>query len=81
MKPKQTPNPPPHPIPNASPAREYWVEKIHELPEVRIDKIRATREALEKNAYESEQILDDTVARMSEDLTLLLEPDAEENSD
>jgi len=80
MNPKQTPNSPQQPIPDASAVREYWVEKTHELPEIRMDKVRATREALEKNAYENEQMLDDTVTRMSEDLPLLLDPEDEGSS-
>lgn len=75
MKPKQTPHTPSKPIPSDASDREYWVERIHELPEVRIDKVRATREALENNAYETEQKLDDTVDRITADLGQLRDPE------
>ena len=58
--------------PDHPPALEYWVKRTHELPEVRIDKVRSTREALERNAYESDQILDDTIAKLNDELDLLL---------
>lgn len=58
--------------PDQPPALEYWVQRTHELPEVRMDKVQSTRDALARNAYESEQILDDTIARLNDELDMLL---------
>lgn len=67
--------------PDHPPALEYWVKRTHELPEVRVDKVRATREALERNAYESDQILDDTIAKLNDELDLLLSRPLEDTPD
>ena len=67
--------------PDQPPVLEYWVKRTHELPEVRADKVRSTRDALERNAYESDQILDDTIAKLNDELDLLLSRAPEEPLD
>ena len=62
------------------PAVETWVERVHGLPEIRAEKVRATREAIHHHTYENEQVLDDTIARVVDELELLVEQGADEPS-
>jgi hypothetical protein len=48
---------------------ESWKRTLRQLPEARLDKVAASREALRRNAYESEEVLDETVARLSADVS------------
>ncbi len=43
------------------------LERVRRLPEARIEKVQAVRDALRNNAYENEQILSETIERLSED--------------
>jgi len=40
------------------------------VPEVRLDKVRGTRRAMETHALDSDKVLDITIERLSEDLGL-----------
>lgn len=62
------------------PAVEEWVERVHGLPGTRDEKVRATREAIRRNAYENEQVLDDTVARLDDELERLVEQNSDDSS-
>ena len=45
-----------------------WVEKVRRPLDVRLDKVLATREALRHNRYNTEDALEETIARLSNDL-------------
>ena len=62
------------------PAVEERVERVHELPGIRAEKVRATREAIHQNAYENEQVLDVTIAHVGDELELLVERGADDSS-
>ena len=48
-----------------------WRQMLQRLPDVRMDKVAATREAIRRNTYDDERILSETVARLSGDLEAL----------
>lgn len=43
----------------------HWKGKLQDIPGVRLDRVQATREALQGNRYESEQILDELINKLS----------------
>jgi hypothetical protein len=43
----------------------HWKEKIHDIPDVRLDRVLATRQALQDDHYDSEQILEDLINKLS----------------
>jgi len=45
-----------------------WLRMVRELPEIRTDKVRATREAIATNKLEDEAIWDAAIERLSRDL-------------
>ncbi len=53
-----------------------WTRMAKTVPAMRLDKIRGTRQAVENNSLESEDVLDITIERLSEDLGL-----ADDNDD
>ena len=50
---------------------QRWQNILHNLPAVRLDKVRETRAALQRSSYERESILDETVRRLSNDIGVL----------
>lgn len=52
-----------------------WMQMAKTVPAMRLDKIRGTRQAMELHALESENVLDITIERLSEDLGLGNEAD------
>ena len=58
------------------PTLEQWKQRLRELPEVRVDKVQSVRGALRQSSYESEQVLDSTVQRLSNDVGVLCRKDA-----
>lgn len=45
-----------------------FMDRLRQLPEVRMDRVEAAREAIENGVYESPEKLDIAVSRMLEDL-------------
>jgi hypothetical protein len=48
----------------------HALSRIHELPDVRADKVAAVREAIERDSYEDPQKLDVAISRLLQDLAL-----------
>ncbi len=48
-----------------------WKRLVQDLPQVRIDKVMATRDALRRNHYDEEQVIIETVVRLSNDVGIL----------
>lgn len=42
-----------------------WVELVHRLPEVRLDKVAAVREALRRHIYDDSRIFEVAIDRLS----------------
>lgn len=60
----------------------YWKRLLDELPDARLDKVCATRSNLNRNGYDDERILDETVRRISDEIGVLCRPaDPAENQD
>ena len=59
-----------------SSALEHWKQRLRELPEMRLDKVQSVRGALEQSRYESEQVLESTVQRLSNDVGVLCRKDS-----
>jgi len=51
-----------------------WTQMARTVPAIRIEKVEETRKAMEKNSLETDEALDITLDRLSEDLGLA-EPD------
>ncbi len=47
-----------------------WTQMAKTVPAMRIDKVRATRRAMETHRLDSDDVLDITIERLSEDLGL-----------
>ena len=47
-----------------------YLDQIRRLPEVRLDRIAAARRAIAEGLYESEEVLDRTIERMTEEEAL-----------
>jgi hypothetical protein len=47
-----------------------WMQMAKTVPAMRLDKVRCTRRAMETHRLESENVLDITIERLSEDLGL-----------
>ena len=62
------------------PALEHWKQRLHELPEMRLDKVQSVRGALQQSSYENEQVLDSTVRRLSNDVGVLCRKDSSAGS-
>ena len=53
----------------ASPAElDRWKRLMSDLPDARLEKVHATRSLVERNGYDDERIIDETVRRLSDDL-------------
>jgi len=48
----------------------HWKEKIDDIPDVRLDRILATREALHEDRYDSEGILEELINKLSGEIEL-----------
>jgi len=48
-----------------------WVQAVRRLPAVRVEKVVAVREALRRHGYDNEQIIAETVGRLSNDIGIL----------
>lgn len=57
----------------------YWVERVHELPDVRMDEVIATRNALRRNCYPGKQVLEEAINRLSNEIGVLCRREFEEN--
>ena len=44
--------------------RDSWVRQVHQLPNIRVEKVVAVREALRRNRYDNDQILSETIERV-----------------
>ncbi len=53
---------------NVDPNWSRWLRMVRELPEIRSDKVRATREAIANNKLEDEEVWDAAIERLSRDL-------------
>jgi len=47
-----------------------WMQMAKTVPAMRLDKVRGTRRAMENHRLESDDVLDITIERLSEDLGL-----------
>ena len=56
-------------------ALAHWKQRLAELPEVRSDKVQSVRGAIQRSSYESEQLLESTVQRLSNDVGVLCRKD------
>ena len=51
---------------------EHWLDVARRLPDVRMEKVTSTREAVRRNSYDdNEQILSQTIERISSELGLV----------
>ena len=50
---------------------QRWRGLVHDLPDIRLEKVQATREALKNREYDSEEILEETIRRLREELGIL----------
>lgn len=46
----------------------HWKRLLDELPDVRLDKVRLACSNLERNHYDDEQVLRETIRRLSDDI-------------
>jgi len=46
-----------------------FMDMLRRLPEARLNRVQDARQAIEQGRYESEAVLDQTIARLGEDLT------------
>lgn len=46
----------------------YWLDRIRQLPMIRVEKVVAVREALRDRSYDSPTILDVTIDRLCADM-------------
>ncbi len=53
---------------------EYWKRRLRELPDLRVEKVRRTRDALARQRYDREEVLDATVDRVGNELGVLCRP-------
>ncbi|MFH1107616.1 MAG: hypothetical protein V1790_00240 [Planctomycetota bacterium] len=67
-------------VDSIGPALEHWKQRLRELPEMRLDKVQSVRGALQQSTYESEQVLDSTVQRLSNDVGVLCRKDSSAGS-
>lgn len=44
--------------------RDSWVRQVHQLPNIRVEKVVAVRAALRRNRYDNDQILSETIDRV-----------------
>jgi len=49
----------------------YWKKRIAELPDIRFDKVCRTRTLLERNSYDTDEVLETTIDRVVDDLGVL----------
>lgn len=49
----------------------YWVGRVHRLPVVRVDRIVATRDALQRYCYDDQRVLATTIDRVIQDVGIL----------
>lgn len=70
--------------PDRDPAARYtpselarWRLLIHELPEVRSEKVEATRQALLRPDFDNAEVIDATLARLQDDLRAVCSVDAD----
>ena len=50
---------------------QRWRELVHDLPDIRLEKVQATREALKNREYDGEEVLEETIRRLREELGIL----------
>ena len=50
---------------------ERWKRILDQLPSARLEKVRATRSALERNRYDDEEVLNETASRLYAELGVL----------
>ena len=50
---------------------QRWRQLVRDLPDVRMDRVRAIREALKGRKYDSEEVLDETVRRLRNEIGIL----------
>lgn len=58
------------------PALNHWKQRLRELPEVRVEKVQTVRGALQQSSYESEQVLESTLRKLSNDIGVLCREDS-----
>jgi len=56
------------PAANVDPNWSRWLRMVRELPEIRVDKVRETREAIAAHNLEDDSVLDAAIDRLSRDL-------------
>ncbi|MDO8630374.1 MAG: hypothetical protein Q7R41_07760 [Phycisphaerales bacterium] len=59
-----------------------WLSMVRELPEIRADKVRRTRDAIAANNFDADAVLDAAIDRLRNDLGVLSrrEDDPDENA-
>lgn len=61
---------------------ERWKRILDQLPAARLEKVRATRSAMERECYDDEEVLNETASRLSAELGVLCrEAAAKPNND
>lgn len=58
------------------PALSHWKQRLRELPEVRVEKVQSVRGAIQSGCYESDQMLESTVQRLSNEVGVLCRKDS-----
>lgn len=46
----------------------HWKEKLHDIPDVRLDRVLETRKALRGDRYDSELILEELINKLSKEM-------------
>ncbi len=57
--------------PNGPDEFERWVDMVYRLPEIRLDKVAAVREALRRHCYDDSRIFEVAIDRLSREAGIL----------
>ena len=52
-------------------AQSLWKQRLRALPEVRVEKVQSARGAIRSSCYESEQVLEGTLQKLSNEVGVL----------
>ena len=58
------------------PALSHWKQRLRELPDVRVEKVQSVRGAILSSCYESDQVLESTLQRLSNEVGVLCRNDS-----
>ncbi len=58
-----------------------WVGKVHDLPDIRFEKVKAVRDALRENRYDDQRLLDRAIERLHQEVGLEWQETLDSNSE